>query len=91
MADRTKVLAGLAKDAVLEESYLAEFQPPSSWSPPDDARNGREFEAMVSLKQKPDGTLCITKLGGIEKDEGGEVVEEEVEETQAVGGGYGGY
>ena len=88
MADAKKVLSMLAKDAVIEDSYLAEFYPPSSWSPPDGAKPGREFEFMASGMVKEDGTLCITKLGGIEKDEEGEMEVEEESGTEAAGGGY---
>lgn len=58
----------LAMGAAPEEEYLAEFMPPETWSPPDDANDGREFETMVSAKMKPDGSVCLTKLSGIGKD-----------------------
>lgn len=80
MADRAKIMSMLGKDSASEEEYFAEFMPPPSYTPPDEASDGRVFEEMFSLKQKPDGTLCVVKVAGIGKE--GESMEEEmVEET----------
>lgn len=75
-------MAMLAKDYQSEGKVLAEFTPPSSFAPSDKALNGGEDETMVSYRMKPDRTLCITKLGGIEADDGGEEIE--MEETEEV-------
>lgn len=83
MASRSKIMPMLSKD-YKGETYLAEFTPPSTFVPPDEAQDGREFETMISAKMKPDGTLCITKLGGIEAEEGGEEVEEEEVQEQSM-------
>lgn len=92
MADQKKIIAMLSKDAPAEERYLAEFMPPSTWTPPDEAVGGREVEGVVSYKVKPDGTVCITKMGGVEADDGMKFEgEEEVEEDPMramMGGGY---
>ena len=76
---RETILAMMGKDAQHQDEYLAEFKPPSTYQAPDEAKDGREFEVMVSAKVKPDGTLCITKIGGIEADEEGGEETEEVE------------
>lgn len=81
MASAKNIMSMLGKDFKDEERYLAEFTPPSTYTPPDEARDGREFETMVSAKIKPDGTFCITKLGGIEAEDDGEEIEVDEEEV----------
>lgn len=83
MADRAKIMSMLGKDAKIEKEYLAEFMPPMSFSPSDTAMNGGEDEVMVSYKMKPDGRMCITKVGGIQKDMEGGMEEEEVVEEES--------
>lgn len=82
MAHRENILKQLARDAVQEEEYLAEFMPPSGFTPPDDAKDGRDFETMVTARMKPDGSLCIKSIGGVAADRDGteEVAMEETEE-----------
>lgn len=83
MANRTTILAKMAPDYEEEESeYEVEFSPPSSYSPPDEARGGREWEGMATFKLKPDGRMCLVKIGGIPLDEPEAEEEVEVEEEE---------
>lgn len=75
------ILAKMAPDYEEEESeYEVEFTPPSSYSPPDEARGGKEWEGMATFKLKPNGKICMTKLGGIPLEESSDEVVEEEEE-----------
>lgn len=76
---RTAILAMLGKDAAPEEEYFAEFPVPEGYQPPDEASDGREFEFMGSAKVKPDGTMCVTKIGGIGMNDS---AKEEMDEPQ---------
>jgi hypothetical protein len=67
-------------DMEMEVSEVS-FMPPQSFRPPDDAKDGREWEQMVTVKKNEDGSLVITKVGGIPL---GEVAEDYKEEDAAM-------
>ncbi len=77
-----------SEDDMEMETAEVSFMPPNSVRPPDDAKDGREWEQMVTVKKNEDGKLSITKVGGIplnedmgEEPEMEETAEEEVVET----------
>jgi len=44
------------------DDQKVEFDPPPTWRPPSGTRPGDTINAMVTLRVKPDGSLCIEKL-----------------------------
>jgi hypothetical protein len=71
------------EDDMEMEVEQVSFMPPQSFRPPDDAKDGREWEQMVTVKKSEDGSLVITKVGGIPLGEVAEDYEEpEMEEEE---------
>lgn len=44
------------------DDQKVEFDPPSTWRPPSGTRPGDTINAMVTLRVKPDGSLCMERL-----------------------------
>lgn len=86
MAKLTDMLSKMGppvEDDMEMETAEVSFMPPRSFRPPDDAKNGREWEQMVTVKRGDDGSLIVTKVGGIPLSEVAEdYAEPEMEEEE---------
>lgn len=40
-----------------------EFFPPKGFSPPEQTEPGKGFDLVCTFKVKPDGAICLTRLG----------------------------
>lgn len=40
-----------------------EFTPPKDFSPPDNVEPGKDWDMVCSFRTKPDGKVCLTKIG----------------------------
>jgi hypothetical protein len=40
-----------------------EFKPPTNFKTPEGTEEGKEWDMVCSFETKPDGTVCMTKLG----------------------------
>ena len=72
------------KTAESEEQYV-DFPMPEGFQPPDDTKQGDEFQALATLKVDEDGDLCLLALDGAEVKP--EVEEGDEEETPDNGAG----
>jgi hypothetical protein len=48
------------------KSKPVEFQIPKGFTLPEGAEPGEDFDLVCSLRVKPNGTLCLTKLGDVD-------------------------
>lgn len=48
------------------KSKRVEFHIPEGFTLPEGAEPGEDFDLVCSLRVKPNGTLCLTKLGDVE-------------------------
>ena len=48
------------------KSKPVEFAIPEGWVVPEGAEPNEDFDLVCSLRLKPNGTLCLTKLGDVE-------------------------
>jgi hypothetical protein len=66
-----------------KDSYI-EFEPPKGFVIPE--HQGKEFELVCTFEVKPDGMICMTKLGDTELDK-----EDDHDERKDDKPGYGDY
>jgi hypothetical protein len=43
-----------------------EFTPPPDFAPPENIEEGKDWDLVCSFRTKPDGTVCMTKLGDLD-------------------------
>lgn len=58
-----------------------EFSAPEGFAPEEGVEEDQEFEAIATLKRKPDGKLCLVALDGARFPDKRDGYEEEAEEV----------
>ena len=70
------------------EGSRVEFAPPKSFNAPDNVEPGKDFDLVCSFQVKPDGKLCMTKLGDLDMPGYGSAKDEEKTEHKPDYGEY---
>ncbi len=87
MADEEYEMAEEEVDVSGGPTGYPEFESPQGFAPEEGVENDTEFEAIATLKRKPDGKLCLVALDGARfPDKQEDEVEEEEEITETVEG-----
>ena len=49
-----------------DSSKRIEFRPPAEFKSPENVEPGKDWDMVCSFRTKPDGTICMTKLGDVD-------------------------
>ena len=72
-------------------SGRVEFRAPSGFQAPENIEQGKDFDLVCSFRVKPDGTICMTKLGDVDMPGYGDKKDQDEDGDQKHKPGYSEY